>query len=74
MTAALEITGLVKTYQTLFGTLRTGNSTMNIVDAKVIGDTISFVAGDTRYTGRVNGNAIEGLSQSSVGWRATRGN
>src|SRR5262245_16604167 len=41
---------LEQTYQTLYGTLRVGNSTMNIVDAKVIGDTISFVAGDSRYT------------------------
>jgi len=47
---------------------------MNIVDAKVVGDTISFVAGDTRYIGRVNGNTIEGVSQTSTGWRATRGN
>ena len=42
---------------------------MNITDGKVIGDTISFVAGDTRYTGRVNGNAIEGISRTSTGWR-----
>jgi hypothetical protein len=63
---------LEQTYQTLLGTFRTGNSTMNITDGKVIGDTLSFVAGDTRYTGRVNGNAIEGISQSSSSWRATR--
>ena len=65
---------LEQTYQTLYGTLRSGNSTMNIVDAKVIGETISFVASDTRYIGRVNGNTIEGVSQTSTGWRATRGN
>ncbi|MPZ38409.1 MAG: methyltransferase domain-containing protein [Rhizobiales bacterium] len=53
---------LEQTYQTLHGTLRSGNSTMNITDGKVIGETVSFIAGDTRYTGRVNGNAIEGLS------------
>jgi precorrin-6B methylase 2 len=63
---------LEQSYQYLTGTLRTGNTTMNITDAKVIGETISFVAGDARYTGRVNGNAIEGISQSSTGWRATR--
>jgi SAM-dependent methyltransferase len=63
---------LEQTYQTLLGTFRTGASTLNIVDGKVIGDTISFVAGDTRYIGRVNGNAIEGISQTSTGWRATR--
>ena len=63
---------LEQTYQTLLGTFRTGNSTLNIVDGKVIGDTISFVAGDTRYIGRVNGKTIEGISQTSTGWRATR--
>jgi SAM-dependent methyltransferase len=63
---------LEQTYQTLLGTLRSGNSTMNITDGKVIGDTLSFVAGDTRYTGRVNGNAIEGISQTASPWRATR--
>jgi hypothetical protein len=63
---------LEQTYQTLLGTLRTGNSTMNVTDGKVIGETISFVAGDTRYIGRVNGNAIEGISRTSIPWRATR--
>jgi SAM-dependent methyltransferase len=65
---------LEQTYQTLYGSLRSGNSTMNIVDAKVIGETVSFVAGDTRYIGRVNGNTIEGITQTSIGWHATRGN
>jgi hypothetical protein len=30
------------------------------------------VAGDTRYTGRVDGNALVGVSQTSTAWRATR--
>jgi hypothetical protein len=63
---------LEQTYQTLLGTFRTGNSTMTITDGKVIGDTLSFIAGDTRYTGRVNGNVIEGISQTASPWRATR--
>jgi SAM-dependent methyltransferase len=63
---------LEQTYQTLLGTFRMGNSTMNITDGKVIGNSLSFVAGDTRYIGRVNGNAIEGISQTSSPWRATR--
>jgi hypothetical protein len=25
-----------------------------------------------QYTGRVNGNTMEGIAQSSTGWRATR--
>jgi SAM-dependent methyltransferase len=65
---------LEQTYQMLHGNLRIGSASMNITDAKVIGDTISFVAGDSRYTGRVTGNSIEGFSQTSTGWRATRGN
>jgi SAM-dependent methyltransferase len=63
---------LEQTYQTLLGTFRTGASTLNIVDGKVIGDTISFVAGDSRYIGRVNGNTIEGVTQTSTGWSAKR--
>jgi SAM-dependent methyltransferase len=63
---------LEQTYQTLLGTFRSGASTLNIVDGKVIGDTISFVAGDTRYIGRVNGNTIEGITQTSTGWSAKR--
>jgi SAM-dependent methyltransferase len=63
---------LEQTYQTLLGTFRTGASTLNIVDGKVIGDTISFVAGDTRYIGRVNGKTIEGITQTSTGWSAKR--
>jgi hypothetical protein len=63
---------LEQTYQMLHGSLRSGNSTMEITDGKVIGSTISFVAGDSRYVGRVNGKTIEGISQTSVGWRASR--
>ena len=63
---------LEQTYQDISGTLRSGASTMTITDGKLRGDQISFVAGDTRYTGRVTGNAIEGLALASTGWRATR--
>jgi hypothetical protein len=63
---------LEQTYQMLQGTLHSGSSTMNITDGKVIGETISFVAGDTRYIGRVNGNAIEGIARTASPWRATR--
>ena len=45
---------------------------MNISTGKVIGDQITFTAGTQQYTGRVNGNSIEGIAQTSTGWRATR--
>jgi SAM-dependent methyltransferase len=64
---------LHQTYQWFDGTLHSGASSKPIADGKVIGDIISFVAGDTRYTGRVSGNKlIEGLAVSSTSWRATR--
>jgi hypothetical protein len=49
-----------------------GASNMTINTGKVIGDQITFTAGTAQYTGRVNGNAIEGIAQTSSGWRATR--
>jgi SAM-dependent methyltransferase len=63
---------LNQTYQWFDGELRQGSTTMAISDGKLAGDQISFVAGDTRYTGRVSGNAMEGLALSSTGWRVTR--
>jgi hypothetical protein len=63
---------LRQTYQHFEGTLRSGPANINISDGKVTGNEITFVAGGVRYTGRVNGNAIEGIAQSSTGWHATR--
>ncbi len=59
-------------YQVVTGSLRSGASTMTINTGKVIGDQLTFTAGAQQYTGRVSGNAIEGIAQSSTGWRATR--
>ena len=54
---------LQQTYQMIEGSLRVGTSNMPISNGKVIGDQIVFTAGDARYTGRVNGNAIEGIAK-----------
>jgi hypothetical protein len=58
---------LKQTYQTVSGTLKSGNGTTQITNGKLNGDQISFTAGDTKYTGHVNGNTIDGGS-----WKATR--
>jgi hypothetical protein len=63
---------LEQKYQTITGTLRQGPSNMTISGGKVIGDQITFTAGTAQYTGRVNGNAIEGIAQTASGWRANR--
>jgi hypothetical protein len=68
---------LQQKYQTLSGTVKVGNVSAPISDAKMTGDQIAFNVGDTRYTGRVNGNTIDGTSKSGTNetkWQATRAN
>jgi precorrin-6B methylase 2 len=64
---------LKQTFQMISGTLRNGNVTTPI-SGKLNGDQISFTAGAAQYTGRVNGNAIEGTVKggSDSKWTATR--
>ena len=64
---------LKQTFQMITGTLRNGNVTTPI-SGKLNGDQISFTAGAAQYTGRVNGNAIEGTVKggSDGKWSATR--
>ena len=64
---------LKQTFQMISGTLRNGNVTTPI-SGKLNGDQISFTAGAAQYTGRVNGNAIEGTVKggSNGSWSATR--
>lgn len=59
-----------QSFQMLSGTL---NKTP-ISDARLKGEEISFTAGDTRYVGRVNGNAMSGESKGPTPgqWKATR--
>jgi hypothetical protein len=66
---------LKQTYQMISGTLKSGGNTRTISKASLSGDRISFVAGDTEYVGRVNGNSMEGKFQSAKNsgkWSATR--
>jgi SAM-dependent methyltransferase len=64
---------LKQTFQMISGTLRNGNVTTPI-SGKLNGDQISFTAGAAQYSGRVNGNAIEGTAKggSDGKWSATR--
>ena len=63
---------LKQTYQMITGTLKSGNSSTAIANGKLNGDQISFSAGGNEYSGRVSGNAIEGVAKSSSVWKATR--
>jgi len=67
---------LQQRYQNFTGKLTTGNVIAPIGNGKLDGHKITFTAGGTEYTGRVSGNAMEGISKSAGGadakWQATR--
>lgn len=62
---------LKQTFQNISGTLKNG-STSVAVSGKLNGDEIKFNAGAVEYTGRVNGNAIQGTQSSGTAWTASR--
>jgi precorrin-6B methylase 2 len=62
---------LEQSFQFVTGTL----GSTPIADGRLNGDEISFTAGNTRYTGRINGNAIQGTladGSRTAEWKATR--
>lgn len=64
-----------QTFQQFNGTVTTGNVVAPISNGKLAGDTISFTAGNTEYTGKVNGDAIEGIAKTGATetkWQASR--
>ena len=62
---------LKQTFQTISGTLKSG-SVETPVNGKLNGEQIFFTAGTTEYSGRVAGNAIEGMAKNGAKWTATR--
>jgi phospholipid N-methyltransferase len=75
LTPAADLT-LTQTYQMVSGTFASGGagSAMPITNGKLNGNEISFEVGSTKYTGRVNGDAIQGTvtGGTSGAWQATR--
>ncbi|MBI2365167.1 MAG: class I SAM-dependent methyltransferase [Deltaproteobacteria bacterium] len=61
-----------QTFQMISGTLRSGNTTVQITNGKLNGDQISFSAGEAQYVGHVKGNSIEGTLKSGAKWSATK--
>jgi hypothetical protein len=65
---------LKQNYQTFSGTLNGNNGAMPVT-GRLRGDQVVFGAGGTQYTGRVDGNTIEGFARTSgtdSKFRATR--
>jgi hypothetical protein len=62
-------------FQMVSGTLRVANDSTPITDGRLRGDQITFTAGNTKYTGKVNGSTIEGTASTgmaSTRWTAAR--
>ncbi len=60
---------LTQKYQMVTGTM----NNMPISEGRLMGDQIQFTAGGAKYSGRVNGNVLEGTGGPGGSWRATRG-
>jgi len=60
-------------FQMLSGTVQAGGTTSQISEGKMNGEHITFTAGGKTYTGRVNGNRMEGTASDKSKWTATRG-
>ena len=66
---------LKQSFQMITGALKTGSRNTEIKNGRLNGDQISFTAGDAQYTGRVNGNTMQGTFKSggkTASWEATR--
>jgi hypothetical protein len=61
---------LKQSFQMISGTLKNGNVVAPI-NGKLNGEQISFTAGNASYTGRVNGDSMEG-SIGGAKWSASR--
>ena len=59
-----------QTFQMISGILKSGNG-VTPINGKLNGEQITFTAGGTQYSGRVNNNSMEGSAAGS-NWNATR--
>jgi predicted RNA methylase len=60
---------LTQNFQTIAGTLKTGDTSVPVTNGRLRGDEITFNAGNARYTGRVNGNSMEGTVSGATSGR-----
>src|SRR5262245_10847769 len=66
---------LTQTFQMLSGSVKSGTTTTPITNGKMNGSEITFSAGPATYTGRVNGNTIDGTITNGANrtpWQASR--
>jgi precorrin-6B methylase 2 len=67
---------LVQSFQQVAGTLQKSGTSSAITDGRLWGEQLTLTIDGAQYTGRVNGNTIEGTvttSGKTAPWKATRG-
>jgi len=67
-----DTVALKQKFQTFSGTIQRGKTVVPIKDGRLNGNTITFTAGGTEYTGTVNGRVISGVTKSGQKWNARR--
>jgi SAM-dependent methyltransferase len=63
---------LTQEFQQVTGSLSAGGASQPIVNGKLQGELITFVAGGTEYSGRVQGDAMELKTNTGASLKATR--
>ena len=66
---------LVQRFQRIFGELQSGTRTLPVANGKLNGDQINFTIGYQHYSGRVNGNTMQGRVKAvgkTSDWGANR--
>jgi hypothetical protein len=63
---------LTQEFQNVTGTLRPGGAAQPVVNGKLQGELITFVAGGTEYSGRVTGDTMELKANTGAPLKATR--
>jgi SAM-dependent methyltransferase len=66
---------LGQNFQKVSGALKSAGGMVPVLDGRLKGDEISFRAGNTQYTGRVNGSSMQGTMSAggkSAAWSATK--
>lgn len=60
-------------FQNFTGMVKAGDTSTPVTGGRLNGDEITFTAAGTAYTGKVNGDTIEGTTRSGAAWKARRG-
>lgn len=63
---------LKQEFQVLSGHLRVGEKLLEVTHGRMRGDRLDFKAGGVEYSGRANGDTIEGVAKGGAAWTATR--